>query len=42
VTLEDTARGQVKEAGKQIVQLGKHLGPVILNTTTHSFFSSVL
>ena len=38
--LKDFGKGQVKEAAKQIVELGKDLGPVIANTAAYAFFKS--
>ena len=40
--LKDVAKGQVKEAAKQIYELGKDLGPVIVNTAAYAFFKSLL
>jgi hypothetical protein len=40
--LKDVAKGQVKEAAKQICKLGKDLGPVIVNTAAYGFFKSCL
>lgn len=40
--LKDVAKGQVKEAAKQICELGKDLGPVIVNTVAYGFFKSYL
>ncbi len=40
--LKDVAKGQVKEAAKQIYELGKDLGPVIVNTAAYGFFKSYL
>jgi hypothetical protein len=40
--LKDVAKGQVKEAAKQIYGLGKDLGPVIVNTVAYGFFRSCL
>jgi hypothetical protein len=40
--LKDVAKGQVKEAAKRIVELGKDLGPVIVNTGAYAFFRSYL
>jgi hypothetical protein len=40
--VEDFAKGQLKEAAKQIVELGKDLGPVIVNTAAYAFFKSFL
>jgi hypothetical protein len=39
---EDIAKGQVKEAAKQIIQLGKDLGPIIVNTAAYAFFRSLM
>jgi uncharacterized protein YjbI with pentapeptide repeats len=38
--LKDVARGQVKEAAKQICELGKDLGPLIVNTAAYGFLKS--
>ena len=40
--LKDVAKGQVKEAAKQIYKLGKDLGPAILNTAAYAFFKNFL
>jgi len=40
--LKDVAKGQVKEAAKQIYELGKDLGPVIVSTAAYGFFKSCL
>ncbi len=40
--LKDVAKGQVKEAARQIYELGKDLGPVIVNTAAYGFFKSCL
>lgn len=39
--IKDIAKGQVKEAAKQIIELGKDLGPVIAKTAAYAFFSSM-
>jgi hypothetical protein len=39
--IKDIAKGQVKEAAKQIIELGKDLGPVIAKTAAYVFFSSM-
>jgi len=39
--LEDVAKGQIKEAAKQIVELGKDLGPIIAKTAAYAFFKSI-
>jgi len=39
--IEDIAKGQVKEATKQIIELGKELGPVIVKTAAYGFFKSM-
>jgi len=39
--IKDVAKGQVKEAAKQIVELGKDLGPVITKTAAYVFFKSI-
>ncbi len=38
----DIAKGQVVEAAKQIVELGKDLGPIIVKTAAYAFFKSML
>jgi len=40
--LKDVAKGQVTEAAKQIYELGKDLGPVIVNTAAYAFLKSYL
>ncbi len=40
--LKDIAKGQVKKAAEQIIELGKDLGPVILNTAAYAFFRDCL
>lgn len=40
--LKDFAKGQVKEAAKQIVELGKDLGPAIVKTAAYAFFQNCL
>jgi len=40
--LEDIAKGQVKEAAKQIIELGKDLGPIIAKTAAYAFFRSMM
>jgi hypothetical protein len=40
--LKDFAKGQVKEAAKQIVELGKDLGPAIIKTAAYTFFQGCL
>ena len=39
--IKDIAKGQVKEAAKQIIELGKDLGPIIVKTAAYAFFRSV-
>ena len=39
--IKDIAKGQVKEAAKQIIELGKDLGPIIAKTAAYSFFSNI-
>ena len=39
--IKDIAKGQVKEAAKQIVELGKDLGPIIARTAAYAFFSDI-
>jgi uncharacterized protein YjbI with pentapeptide repeats len=40
--IEDIAKGQVKEAAKEIIKLGKDLGPIIAKTAAYAFFKSML
>ena len=40
--LKDVAKGQVKEAAKQICELGKDLGPVTLDTAAYAFFKNMM
>ena len=40
--IKDIAKGQIKEAAKQIVELGKDLGPIIAKTAAYTFFRSML
>lgn len=40
--IKDIAKGQVKEAGKQIIELAKDLGPIIAKTAAYAFFKSML
>jgi len=40
--LKDVAKGRVKEAAKQIYELGKDLGPVVVNTAAYAFVKSCL
>lgn len=40
--LKDVAKGQVKKAAEQIIELGKDLGPVIVDTVAYEFFRSCL
>jgi hypothetical protein len=39
--IKDIAKGQVKEAAKQIIELGKDLGPIIAKTAAYGFFKSI-
>jgi hypothetical protein len=39
--IKDIAKGQVKEAAKQIIELGKDLGPVIARMAAYAFFSNI-
>jgi len=39
--IKDIAKGQIKEAAKQIVELGKDLGPIIAKTAAYAFFKSI-
>jgi len=41
-SIKDIAKGQVKEAAKQIVELGKDLGPIIAKTAAYAFFKGIL
>jgi len=40
--IKDIAKGQVKEAAKEIIKLGKDLGPIIVKTAAYAFFRSML
>jgi len=40
--IKDVAKGQVKQAAKQIIELGKDLGPIIVNTAAYGFFRSLM
>jgi hypothetical protein len=40
--LKDVAKGQVKKAAEQVIELGKDLGPVIVNTAAYGFFRGCL
>ena len=40
--LQDFAKGQVKKAAEQIIELAKDLGPVIVNTAAYAFFRDCL
>jgi uncharacterized protein YjbI with pentapeptide repeats len=40
--LKNVAKGQVKKAAEQIIELGKVLGPVIVNTAAYAFFKSMI
>jgi hypothetical protein len=40
--IKDIAKGQVKEAAKQIVELGKDLGPIVAKTAAYAFFRSLM
>jgi len=40
--IKDSAKGQVKEAAKQIIELGKDLGPIIAKTAAYTFFRDML
>ncbi len=40
--IKDIAKGQVKEAAKEIIKLGKDLGPIIVKTAAYGFFKSML
>jgi len=39
--IKDVAKGQVKEAAKQIIDLGKDLGPIVAKTAAYAFFKSM-
>lgn len=39
--IKDIARGQVKQAANQIIELGKDLGPIIARTAAYVFFKAV-
>jgi len=40
--LKDIAKGEVKKAAGQIIELGKELGPLILDTAAHAFFRNIM
>jgi len=40
--LRDLAKGQVKEAAKRVIELGKELGPAVANTAAYAFFKGFL
>ncbi len=40
--IKDIAKGQVKEAAKQIIELGKDLGPLVAKTAAYAFFKSMI
>ncbi len=40
--LKDVAKGQVKKAAEQIIELGKNLGPVIVKTAAYAFFKNMM
>ncbi len=40
--LKDIAKGRVKKAAEQIIELGKDLGPVILKTAAYAFFKNIM
>ena len=40
--VKDIAKGQIKEAAKQIIELGKDLGPIIVKTAAYAFFRSLM
>jgi len=39
--IKDIAKGQVKEAAKEIIELGRDLGPIIAKTAAYAFFSNM-
>jgi len=39
--IKDIAKGQIKTAVKQIIELGKDLGPIVVKTASYAFFSSI-
>jgi len=39
--IKDIAKGQVKKAAKQIIELGKDLGPIIAKTAAYTFFKGI-
>ncbi|MHC4203614.1 MAG: pentapeptide repeat-containing protein [Planctomycetota bacterium] len=39
--IKDIAKGQVKEAAKEIIKLGKDLGPIIAKTAAYAFFKNI-
>jgi uncharacterized protein YjbI with pentapeptide repeats len=40
--IKDIAKGQVKEAAEQIIELGKDLGPILAKTTAYAFFKNMV
>jgi hypothetical protein len=40
--LKDVAKGQVKKAAEQIIELSKDLGPAIVSTAAYAFFKNVM
>jgi len=40
--IKDIAKGQVKEAAKQIIELGKDFGPIVAKTAAYAFFKSLI
>ena len=41
-TLKDVAKRQLSDAAKKIWELGKEVGPAIINTAAYSFFKNIL
>ncbi|HUS72800.1 MAG TPA: pentapeptide repeat-containing protein [Sedimentisphaerales bacterium] len=39
--IKDIAKGQVKEVAKEIIELGRDLGPIIAKTAAYAFFSNM-
>ena len=39
--IKDIAKGHVKEAAKQIIELGKDLGPIVARTAAYAFFKGI-
>lgn len=41
-TLRDIAKGKVKEAAKEIYELGKVVGPLIAKTAAYAYFKGLI